>query len=214
MDAGVMMEGIATMGAVKARGKRAGPATVRPGATAGANQTAGAKSHEDTFREAYETHYTKIFAFVYSRVREVELARDVVSEVFERAYVSGNTVRDPNAYPAWLFMVAKNAISAHFRRLKRELSHMDRARNELHFMDGPVQPEAHVLRNERISQLMEQVRTLPQRDQELISLKFDAELSHEEIGRIMNITSVNARVSIFRALKKLKARMESEMAAQ
>lgn len=110
------MEGIVIREAVKMRGKRAAAAIVRPAATAAAKQTvaADAKSHEDTFREAYERHYTRIFAFVYSRVREVELACDLVSEVFERAYVSGNTVRDPSADSAWLFTVAKNVISAHF----------------------------------------------------------------------------------------------------
>ena len=174
---------------------------------------ATASNYEDAFRLAYETHYTKIFAFVYSRVRETELARDIVSEVFEKAYVNGNTVRDAGAYSAWLFMIAKNSISAHFRKNTREMRHMDRAKNELHFVDGPPEPEDILLRSERIQQLMRHVRTLPARDQELISLKFDAELTHEEISRIMKMTSLNVRVSIFRALKKLKARMQAEMAA-
>jgi Sigma-70, region 4. len=50
---------------------------------------------------------------------------------------------------------------------------------------------------------------LSARDQELISLKFDAELSNAEIAQIMGMTPLNVRVAIFRALRRLRRHMES-----
>ena len=57
---------------------------------------------------------------------------------------------------------------------------------------------------------MHHLRSLPTRDQELISLKFDGELTHAEIGQVMGLTSLNARVSVFRALRRLRARLDKD----
>ena len=97
------------------------------------------KTHEQTaydqsFTTAYETYYTKVFAVVYSRVPDVEAARDVVSSVFERAYRKGGDVRDQSAYAGWLFMIAKNQIAGHYRQAKRNYAGIERAGGELRFV--------------------------------------------------------------------------------
>jgi RNA polymerase sigma-70 factor (ECF subfamily) len=171
-------------------------------------------AYDEAFTEAYEAYYTKVFAFVYSRVHDVELARDLVSAVFERAYTKGREVRDQGAYAAWIFMIAKNVIAGHYRRNKREEHHLERAGNELRFVDSPRGPEDALLRDERITELMKQVRTLPRRDQEILSLKFDAEMTNVEIGQVLGMSALNVRVAMFRALKRLKARMESDTASR
>lgn len=54
---------------------------------------------------------------------------------------------------------------------------------------------------------MAQVRTLSKREQDLLALKFDAELTYGEIARVMGMSEVNVRVAIFRAIRKLRQRM-------
>ena len=54
---------------------------------------------------------------------------------------------------------------------------------------------------------MSHVRKLSRRDQELLALKFEGELSYAEISRVLKISEVNVRVSIFRALKRLRELM-------
>jgi len=173
-------------------------------------QTQQKEGYDSGFAAVFEKYYTRVFAFVYSRVRDVDLAKDLVSEVFEKAYVKGSNVRDPAAYTAWLFMIAKNAIAGHYRKRHREFAYESKVRDEMHCAGEPPQPEDFVMRDERIGHLMRLVKLLPERDQEMISLKFDAELSHAEIGRVMGITPLNVRVSIFRAMKRLRAMMAQD----
>ncbi len=77
----------------------------------------------------------------------------------------------------------------------------------MRFVEPPAGPEDSLLRDERLGKLIEFVRELPPRDRELISLKFDAELSNAEI---MGLTPLNIRVAIFRALRRLRKRMQSD----
>jgi RNA polymerase sigma factor (sigma-70 family) len=166
--------------------------------------------YEAAFIAAYEAYYGKLFAFTYSRTRDAELAKDIVASVFERAYTKGHEVREAAAYGAWLFMIAKNLIAGHYRRAGREHNHLGRASEELRFVDPPPGPEDCLLRDERVGTLIHFLKELAPRDQELISLKFDAELSNMEIAKIMGMTALNVRVAIFRALRRLRNKMQAD----
>jgi len=169
-----------------------------------------ADDYQQAFVEAYEQHYTKLFAYVYSRVGNVELAKDLTAEVFEKAYVKGHSVREAAAYTTWLFMIAKNVVIGHYRRQKRENNGLTKMKDSLWLSDRPAEPEAGALQGEAVSNLMRHVRGLSGRDQELLALKFEGELSYVEISRVLGLSEVNARVSIFRALKRLRGLMEGE----
>ncbi len=171
------------------------------------------KGYQDAFVEVYRRYYPRIFAYVYSRIGNVELSRDLVAEVFESAYVKGHTVREPAAYHAWLFTVAKRVVIGHHRRLVRQSRGMDNMMNSLRLSDHPSDPEAAALRSEAASNLMRHLRRLSQRDQDLLSFKFDGELTYSEIGHVLKMSSVNVRVSIFRALKRLRRMFEEERLA-
>lgn len=186
--------------------ERAGILTRRAGAPA---REAPPTQYEAAFNQAYEKNYGKLFAYTYSRTRDADLTKDIVASTFERAYRKGHEVREPAAYGAWLFVIAKNVIAGHYRRVGRELNHLERAGEQLRFVEPPPGPEDSLIRDERVGKLVEFVRQLPPRDQELISLKFDAELSNAEIGDILDLTPLNVRVAMFRALRRLRRQLES-----
>jgi len=167
-------------------------------------------SYEAAFVEAYERYYTKVFAYVYSRVGNVEVTKDLTAEVFEKAYVKGHSVREAAAYATWLFMIARNVVVGHYRQHNREINGINKMRESLWLAGGSSSPENDALRGETVSNLMKRVRNLSRRDQELLALKFEGELSYAEISRVLKMSEVNVRVSIFRALKRLRDLMTGE----
>lgn len=166
--------------------------------------------YDAAFAEAYQAYYAKVFAFVHSRVGSAELAKDLTAEIFEKAYTKGHSLRQPRAYAAWLFTIAKNEITSHYRRRQREGRSVDRMKESLWLADRPQDPESRVIESERVGHLMRHLRTLSPRDQELLSLRFDAELTSDEIARVMGIKAMNVRVSMHRALARLRDRMRAE----
>jgi RNA polymerase sigma-70 factor (ECF subfamily) len=166
--------------------------------------------YQEAFVEAYQRYYTKVFAYVYSRIGNVEAAKDLTSEVFEKAYVKGHSLREPAAYSTWLFMIAKNVVVGHYRRHKREVNGINKIKESLWLSEQPPNPENDALLGEALSNLMVHLRQLSVRDQELLSLKFEGELSYAEIARVLHMSEVNVRVSMFRALKRLRDLMKEE----
>lgn len=166
-------------------------------------------AYRGAFLKAYELYYTKVFAYIYSRTSNVELTKDLAAEVFEKAYAKGSSVREPAAYVTWLFMVAKNVVVGHYRKQKRETRSLNRVKETVSLGESSmVDPEENAIRSEAVSLMMAKLRALSHRDQELLALKFDGELSYPEISRVLGLSEVNVRVSVFRALKRLRRLVE------
>jgi len=183
---------------------------VRAGATPTDVKRDVRNAYQAAFVEAYERYYSRVFGFIYSRVGNAEVSKDLTAEVFEKVYTKGHSLREAAAYTTWLFMIAKNVVVGHYRRQKRDTNGMHKVRESLWLKGGPSGPEDSALRGETVSILMKQVRKLSQRNQELLALKFEGELSYAEIARVLGMSEVNVRVSLFRALKRLRDLMAEE----
>jgi RNA polymerase sigma-70 factor (ECF subfamily) len=166
------------------------------------------------FSDLYNEYFPKVFAYVYGRVQDKEVSLDIVSDVFEKAFIKKKSLRSPESFGSWLFTIARNEVSSHWRKEKPAARAAQEAafENELHHQ--PRGPEETILHRERLDALSLLVRALPRREQEIIALKFDAELTNREIAQVLGTSEVNVRVTIFRALRKLRERMQAIGAAQ
>lgn len=169
----------------------------------------GQKAHPPDFADLYHQYFPKVFAYVYGRVQHKDVSLDIVSDVFEKAYMKKKSLRSPDSFGSWLFTIARNEVSSHWRKEKPAAKAAQEAawENELHRQ--PRGPEESLLHQERLEALSGLVRQLPRREQEIIALKFDAELTNREIASVLATSEVNVRVTIFRALRKLRERMRA-----
>jgi RNA polymerase sigma factor (sigma-70 family) len=164
----------------------------------------------DAFSESYQRYFPRLFAYIYARVNNVHLTEDLVADVFERAYAKASSLRSKEAYSTWLFTIARNAIISHVRKHSRETIVDPDIIRDISPAVGSV--ESEVLHKEEQSDIARLVSTFPQREQDIISLKFDAELTNHQISEIMELTEPNVRVIIFRTLRKLREMMVAERA--
>jgi RNA polymerase sigma factor (sigma-70 family) len=166
------------------------------------------------FAELYDQYFPKVFAYVYGRVQHKEASLDIVADVFEKAFVKMHGLRSAGAFSSWLFTIARNEVASHWRKEKPAAKALQEAAWHNQLNHQPPSPEDTLLHRERISHLASLLRQLPPREHEIISLKFDAELTNREIADILKTSEVNVRVTIFRALRKLRARMEQQQEAR
>jgi RNA polymerase sigma factor (sigma-70 family) len=161
------------------------------------------------FSTRYRHFYPKVFAYIYGRVQDKEVTLDIVSEVFERAFTKASSLRSDGAFEAWLFTIARNAVASHWRKEKPAAKALHSVAWEWELTQHHRDPEQSILEREQMAILLYHVHQLSQREQEILSLKFDAELSNHHIARVMGTSEVNIRVTLYRALHKLRDRMKS-----
>jgi RNA polymerase sigma-70 factor (ECF subfamily) len=173
-----------------------------------ASDAAPRPSANGDFAATYEEYYPRLFAYIYARVGSPHLTEDLVSDVFERAYVKLGSLRNRDAFTTWLFTIARNLIVSHARKHSRESIVDPEVMRELSPSTASV--EAEVLQREEWEGIARAVRCFPQREQDIISLKFDAELSNAQIAEIMGLSEPNVRVIIFRTIRRLRKALTAE----
>lgn len=148
--------------------------------------------------------------YVRFRVATRETAEDVTSVVFMKALRSFHRYDAERASPrTWLLRIARNAVTDHLRSLKRRGSlHVSLDRIPDLVAEVPSHDE-RIIKQERIQRLLNSTRTLRKADQEVLSLRYGAGLGNAEIAEHLNISNNAVAVRLHRALKRLKASVDS-----
>ena len=130
-------------------------------------------------------------------------ARDVVQETFVELQRSPRRQLD-QAPAKWLFTVCRNRALNICRKEKR-MTYLDEEILEKYESQDPA-PNERIEREEASGFLLEIVATLPPRQQEVLQLKFQNDLSYQEISEITRLSVSHVGVLIHTALKTLRTR--------
>jgi RNA polymerase sigma-70 factor (ECF subfamily) len=152
----------------------------------------------------YREYLPRILNYIRLRVGGEDLAQDLTATVFERAVAKQHTLRKREAFGGWLFRIARNEVAGHYRG-RRPTVPLEWANEQPADNPGPVEA---LIRGEELARLRAAVETLSGREQEIIRLKFGGELGNQEIGKVMRLRAGHVAVILFRALRKLRARLE------
>ena len=170
---------------------------------------ARAKAEPAAFAAIYDHYFARVYNYVRYRAGDAAVADDITAQVFERALVSIGSYRPKRApFAAWLFAIARNAVTDHLRaqRRRRWLS-LDVLRDRA---SAEPQPEEVVLDNEARAGLLAAVARLSDRERDLIALKFAAGLTNRRVAEIMDLSASNVGVILYRAVRKLRAELSAE----
>ncbi len=160
------------------------------------------------FGALFDRYYPRLYRYVRYRVGSRQEAEDLTALAFERALTHQATY-DPNkgAFSTWLFRIAHNAIINHHAKQRRRGGSIDLEE----IADLPTEtpsPEKVVIHKESLQTLLQHVRSLSPRDQDIIALKFAGRLTNREIAATLTLNEKTVSVILLRALRKLKKRIE------
>lgn len=167
------------------------------------------------FEVWFREHRPTVYRYVRFRLATREAAEDVTSEVFIKALRALDRYDPTRASPrTWLLRIARNAVTDHLRSLKRRSSlHVSLDRIPDLVAEIPTQEE-RVLREERLAMILNANRRLKPADQEILSLRYGAELSNQEIAEALNISGNAVAVRVHRALARLKTAVEEQRSGE
>ena len=155
------------------------------------------------FEEILQRFEIPLLQYAVRITGDRERARDVVQETFVKFQRNGAINRGDE--PAtWLFTVTRNA-ALNVCRKERRMMYLDEGAIELREAEQPM-PFEGLEQKEAAGFLLRIIATLPVRQQEVIQLKFQSDLSYQQIAKIMKTTANNVGVLLHTALKTLRQR--------
>jgi RNA polymerase sigma factor (sigma-70 family) len=158
----------------------------------------------DDYVDLYRQYLPRILNYVRMRVNDEDVAQDLTAAVFERAVSRQHTLRRREAFGAWLFQIARTTIAGHYRRQRPTVA-LDLIDEQPAAEASP--PEA-LMHREELARLQAALAFLSEREQEIIQLKFGGGLGNKEIAAVLRLKAGHVAVILYRALRKLRARLE------
>jgi len=159
----------------------------------------------EAFGDLYERYLVSIYRYIYARIGEVREAEDLTETVFVKAWHAlPKFKRSKASFRTWLYRVAHNLLVDHYRTRKEEVELPENGR----LTSSSPSPEEEVIATERSEHLAAGIRRLNPQHQEILTLRFINEMSHEEAAQVMDKSVGAVRVLQHRALKALQEQLD------
>jgi RNA polymerase sigma factor (sigma-70 family) len=163
------------------------------------------RSRETDFERLYSEHAQGLFAFLAYRTGDPVLAEDLVADTFERVL----TVRKPfdprkSSERTWIYSIALNRLRDVARRGAAEGRAMKRLGSAAQSANGRNGFEAAEMRQV----VMAALGTVSEDEREALALRYGADLSLEEIARVLKKPRSTVESRIYKGLKHLRAELE------
>lgn len=163
------------------------------------------------FRRVVETYQHRLFTFALRLTGSAQDAEDVVQETFVRAYVACATYRPERVralkLQPWLYKIALNEFHHHTRRARLHVLPVDVADDAaaLAIADAAeAQPDFMVEGRERVRELEEAVRRLPDHYRIPVLCYYAEHLSYQDIAELLDAPLGTVKSAISRGVRLLR----------
>jgi RNA polymerase sigma factor, sigma-70 family len=143
----------------------------------------------------------RVYSYVAYRLGDGPEAEDVTSEVFERALRYRSSYDESRGGPLpWLLGIARRCVDDAFSRRPPNAN-----------VDTTDRASAEDLEADAVGRLAvaDAIKRLDDRGQELVALRYGADLNARQIGELLGMKTNAVEVALHRTLARLRADLES-----
>ena len=161
-------------------------------------------AEEIDWEAAYKEYLPRVYNFFRYRLNDISLAEDLTAATFEKAWRGRRRFRRGlGAFSTWLFTIARNVATDHFRQGGREVP-LEAVREP----SDSISLEETLQRKQDFARLSTSLSRLTARERDLIALKYGAGLNNREIARLTRLSESNVGTILYRTVEKLRIEME------
>lgn len=161
---------------------------------------------DPTFDELYHQLWWPMLRLATGLVDEVSIAEDVVQDAFAATFQRWGAIRDRQAAAGYLRTAVVNGSRSVLRRRLTARKHWHSV------VDEPVDAADHsVLRTAERGRVLEAMRTLPDRQREVLTLRYVAELSDADIAQATGLSEGGVRSASSRALAAMRVTLGGQL---
>lgn len=164
-----------------------------------------AQIQPEKFVSLYHAYVDRIYRYLLSRTGSVTEAEDLTAQTFLSALEGLPSYRHHGHFTAWLFTIARNLVRDTHRRkpVFSALEVAERHPTDENLLEGIIQ------REER-DRLKIMLHSLPEREQDLIRLRFVAGLSFPDMARALGKNEERIKKRLYRLMARIERQMEKE----
>jgi len=156
----------------------------------------------------YQQHVDRVYRTVRGLLRSDADAEEVTQDALLNmlTHLNGYTPRSGTRFAAWVTTIAVNTAHRRFRRRRPESADPNTLPQ---LADDSIDLEGAADAARQRAALLAALAELPDRERQILSMRYGAELDAAEIARALTLDAANVRKILERARERLGARIEA-----
>ncbi len=162
------------------------------------------------FNTLFQKYQKSIHAIAWQKVGDYHVAEEITQDVFLQAYEKLSTLKDPNKFSRWIYIIAKRRCANWLQREKNTMQSLEATDTAIldksayvNYIAEQREKAATEHRREVVNMLLEK---LPERERKVITLYYLGEMTSEAISKFLGV-SVN---TIKSRLRRARQRLQEE----
>ncbi|GMV79332.1 MAG: hypothetical protein AMXMBFR7_05160 [Planctomycetota bacterium] len=158
------------------------------------------------FDQWVQEHQQSVYTYILRMIGNAQDAEDLTQDALMQTYrTKARVAPESGGYLKWCFRISRNLV-IDYRRKKRprgaEEEELERA------VDArSLRPEEVYEHRVKGGELREELLALPEKYREALLLRYQVDLSYEEIAQVMDVPVTTVETRIHRAKKMLRERL-------
>lgn len=167
------------------------------------------KGSQKAFSELYYRYKSNIWYTILNVVKNTDVADDLTSIVFTKAYEKLSTYVNHISFEMWLKTIAVNASIDYIRRNKKEQlnNYVDEDESPIQLSDLEKSPEENLILKEKLDIVLQAIPTLKKKYRDLINARIDG-MSYKEIANKLAMNELAVKGDLNKARQKLKQKTD------
>lgn len=170
------------------------------------------EGNRDAFDTLYRKHWKAVYNAAYKRLGNYDQAKDIAQDVFIQFWTqqtSRSSAHPIDNVSAYLYVAVRNQV---LKWMEREKKFVPIPELLLHLESRRDHADAQVRYNELRAAFDNVVNQFPQQQQVIFRMRYDYDLSSDEIADKLNVSPKTVRNQLGRAMSKLKTALFIAMA--
>lgn len=153
---------------------------------------------DDIFEGLFHRNYQRLFLYATYLMRSNEMAKDIVSEAFSRAWERYAEI-DANKLEAFLMVAVRNRCLDLLRQKKTAYEY-----KEAQLLAEEIAEDGDTEYDERLDKVLDLINNMPAQTQFVIRQCYLEEKSYKDVAEIMNISTSGVKKHIMKGLNIIR----------
>ena len=164
---------------------------------------------DSAFNGLVQKYYKGVHAFIWRKIRDFHYAEELTQDVFLQVYRNLGTLKDPQCFVGWLYVIANRIVINWIRRRKPTMQSLENTSLEkidelsyAHYMTEVRKTDTTEHNSEVVKRLLER---LPENERTVMILHYLDEMTLQEIGNCLGVSVNTIKSRLHRGRERLQA---------
>ena len=163
---------------------------------------------ESAFSSLVRKYQKPVHAFVWQKVGDFHIAEEITQDIFFRVYEKLQTLKNPNRFAGWLYVIAARQCFAWFEKKRVPMESLDamptEELEELAYAQYHAKQQQEFAREQQREVVKRLLQKLPESERTVVTLHYLGNMTCDNISEYLCVSSNTVKSRLHRARKRLK----------